>query len=174
MNFNLRAMFKKSTSAQEAIEKRDTAKLAGLGCLGAAIVLAVLGGLTSIGFLESLGMFVIVAAVVCFYFWYRARSEVTRYQTIFCECGEKYTYPDHVTYEKTGEQISSGKDPNNDNIIRHTNTKVALHCKCHKCGKERTVDTTFITVRDVLNKRGVLLTTKTYPLEDQLVGFFKQ
>ena len=174
MNFNLRALFRKTTSLQEATEKKDTAKLAGLGLLGAAIVFTVLSALLHIDFLESLGMIAIVAAAVCFYFWYRARSEVARYQTIFCECGEKYTYPDDVAYEKKGDQISSGKDPNNDNFIRHTNTKVTLRCKCHNCGKERAVDTTFITEKNILNNRGVLLTTKTYPLEDQLVTFFKQ
>lgn len=174
MNFNLRAMFKKPASVKEAKEKKDTAKLAALGCLGSAIVLAVLGGLTNIGFIESLGMILIVLAVVCFYFWYCAKSEVARFQTIYCECGEKYTYPDHVTYKEIGEQISSGKDPNNDNIIRHTSTKVTLFCTCRKCGKERTVDTTFVTQKDTFNKRGVLLTTKTYPIENLLKNFFEQ
>ena len=72
MNFNLRALFRNTTSLQEATEKKDTAKLAGLGLLGAAIVFTVLSALLHIDFLESLGMIAIVAAAVCFYFWYRA------------------------------------------------------------------------------------------------------
>ena len=174
MKFNLRAMFSKPTSVQEAIEKKDAAKLTALGCLAAAIILTILASLTKLDFLETLGMIFGVLGVVCFYFWYRTKHELNRYQTIFCECGEKYIYPDNVAYEITGEQISSGKDPKNDNIIRHTNTKVTLHCKCQKCKKERTIDTTFITERTVLNKRGVLLTTDTYPLEEKLVSFFKK
>lgn len=173
MKFSLRAMFSKPTSVQEAVKKRDTAKMSTLGCLAAAIICVVLGVLISLSFLETFGYIFIVLAAVSFYFWYRAKADTVRLQTTFCDCGEKYTYPDNVAYKMIGEQISSGKAPNNDNVIRHTNTKVALYCKCPKCGKERTVDTSFVTEESIFNKNGLLLSTKTYPLEDQLVNIFK-
>jgi len=71
------------------------------------------------------------------------------------------------------EQLSSGKNADNDNITRHVNTKVAFCCTCAKCGKEHTFTTSFVTKKEELNPRGVLLREKEYPLENQLPGFFE-
>ena len=173
MKLNIKSIIRKSSTVKEAIEKRDTAKTLALGCLAAAILCAVLGAIIQLAFLESLGAFAIVVAVIFFVLWLSARNEATRLLNIFCECGEKYLFPQHTTYEITGEQLSSGKNSNGKGVASHISTKVAFCCKCAKCGKIHTFNTSFVTERKVYNERGVLMTTKSFPLEKQLADFFK-
>lgn len=172
MKFNLRSIIRKSTTAREAAEKRDTAILLALGFLAAGVLFAVLGGLTDVDLFETLGMFAILPAVGFFALWYFVRNEVHRLQNIFCECGERFRFPDDVSCEIKGEQISSGKKSDGTGVTSHTNTKVTLCCKCHKCGKVHTFDSAFVTEEKEMNHRGVVVRTKEYPLNEQLTGFF--
>lgn len=63
MKFNLRSVIRKSSAAQEAVERRDTAIFLTLGCLAVAILFTVVSGLTRIDLFESIGMIMAVAAV---------------------------------------------------------------------------------------------------------------
>jgi len=170
---NLQALIRKPSTAKEAAERSNSFKLLSFVCLIAAIVVYVFGGIVDLQFLETLGMFLIVADVFLFIGWYFASGEAKRMQNINCACGEKYRFPDDVKYEILEEQLSSGKNADNDNITRHVNTKVAFCCTCAKCGKEHTFTTSFVTKKEELNPRGVLLREKEYPLENQLPGFFE-
>ena len=174
MKLNIRSIIRKPSTEEEAIEKRDTAKVMALGSLGIAVFCTVLGAVIERDILESLGMIAIVAAVVFFALWCFARIEVFRFQNIFCECGERYLFPNHVIYEIKGEQISSSKDRKNNDVTSHTSTKVTFCCKCRKCGKVHTFDAAFVTEKRVFNEHGVLLSTKSYPLYKQLEDFFHE
>lgn len=173
MKINFKTLLRKPSTVKEATEKRDSIKLLALVSLAAAIACTVLGSAIQFELLETLGMIVIIPAIILCILWISAKKELGRMQNIYCECGEKFMFPNNVAYEITGEQISSGKDPKNDNVITHTNTKVFFHCTCEKCGKEHNFGTSFITERKTFNKRGVLLTTKAFPLDQQLEDFFK-
>ena len=174
MKLDMKSLLRKPSNVQEANEKRDTAKLLMLGSIGAAVLCTVLGSAIGIAILESLGMFIIVAAVIFFVIWFSAKKEAARLQAVFCECGERFLFPDNVVYEIVKEQISSGKEPNSTDVQRHTNTYVAFHCTCHKCGKTRDFTSRFVTKWETFNDRGVLLRTRDYPLEGQLEKFFKE
>lgn len=172
MKFNLRSIIRKSTTAQEAVEKRDTAKLLALGFFAAGILFTILGALTKAELFDSLGGIAILPAVGFFALWCFVRKDVHRLQNIFCECGERFRFPDDVSCEIKGEQISSGKKSDGNGVTSHTNTKVALYCKCHKCGKAHTFDSVFVTEEKEMNGRGVVVRTKEYPLNRQLEDFF--
>lgn len=172
MKINLRSIFIKPTTAQEATERSNAAKLLALGCLAIAIILTVLGGLTQVDLFESLGMIAIVAAVVFFYLWYRFKGAIHKLQNIYCQCGERFVFPDHVSYEIKGEQVSSGRDSDGKGATAHTSTTVTLCCKCHKCGKVHTFDSVFITRRVRSTEHGT--SVKEYPLPEQLTEFFNK
>lgn len=172
MKINFKTLLRKPSTVKEATEKRDSIKLLSLVSLAVAIACTVLGSAVQFALLETLGMIVIIPAIILCILWGSAKKELGRMQNIYCECGEKFLFPSNVAYEITEEQTSSGKDPKNDNVITHTNTKVLFHCTCEKCGKEHSFGTSFITERKTFNKHGVLLNTKTYPLDQQLEGFF--
>ena len=173
VKINIGAILKKPSNAQEAIEKRDTAKWLAIGGFAAAILLVVIGGITRLDIFETVAYLVVVAAVGFFAVWYFVRKEAFRMQNAICECGEKFVFPDNVSYEVKGEQVSSGRNSNGNGSTSHTSTTVTIHCKC-KCGKTHTFDSTFVTSKREMNQQGVVIRTYDYPLEKLLADFFKQ
>lgn len=174
MKFNLRSVIRKSSTAQEAVERRDTAIFLALGCLAVAILFTVVSGLTRIDLFESMGMIMAVAAVGFFALWYFVRKDVHRLQNIFCQCGERFLFPGNVSYEIKGEQVSSGKSSDGKGVTSHISTTVTLCCKCQKCGTLHTFDSVFVTEKKELNEHGVVVRTKAYPLNEQLTDFFNK
>ena len=173
MKLDMRSLLRKPSNVKEANEKRDTSKLLMLGSIGAAVLCTVLGSAIGIAILESLGMFIIVAAVIFFVIWLSAKKDASRLQSVFCECGERFRFPDDVVYEIVKEQISSGKEPNSTNVQRHTNTYVAFHCTCHNCSNTHDFTSRFVTKWETFNDRGLLLRFNDYPLEGLLEKFFR-
>ena len=174
LKLNISAVFKKPASLREAVEKRDSAKLLALGCLAFAILCTVLGAAMGVDIVESLGMLAIVAAVVFFVIWYSSKKVVFKFQNIYCECGARFIFPNNVVYEKKGEQLSSGKNSDGKGVTSHISTTVTPLCTCPKCGKVHAFDSTFVTERKVYNERGVLMTEKAFPLDQQLAEFFNK
>lgn len=172
LKINIRSLFKKPVNAKEAAERKDTAKLLALGCLLAAILLTVVASILKVDFFESLGMFMIVAAVGFFAVWYFVRGDVKRLENTFCACGKKFRFPENVTYEITREQPSRGTT-NKGTITNSMTAYVTVTCKCD-CGKTHRFDHAFVTERSENNKYGAVLYEKKYPLEESLAGFFRE
>lgn len=136
---------KKALTKQEVKKRVDIGKYCALISVAVALVAVILGALLKVDFLKNVvGPLAILPMVYGVYQWISKSALLKKLGDLTCEkCDTRLTMADVVKYDKVSvdEQISH----QGNTEYRTEYTTVNIHCKCRKCGQEKTIKAKLVT-----------------------------